>query len=434
MATKNAPGVRLPLEFMVAGIFGFLALQALLLLHGGEIFRGAYLQPGVVATVHLATLGWGTMVVLGAYYQLVPVLLQVDLHSERLGHAAFWSYLTGSILLIGGFWAWAPPAMAGGGLLILAALLLFTVNMALTLRRIPRRNLQSVAMTTALCLLVLTVAIGLVMVFNFIYGFLPSPATNYLGLHLIAGIGGWFTLTIIAVGYRLIPMFTLSHGYPENWQRPVAFLTTAGITTSATAVIFGTTGFRLLAAALPLAAGLLLFAADLVRIIKHRRRRRLELVTQFTVASASAMVLAVVLAAILLIAPEVFPASPAAAATAAAYLFVMGWVSLIIIGQLYKVVPFLIWLHRYADRAGKESVPLVSDLYSPELGKWSLRLILAGIFGTPLAVVAGLPELAMATQALALAGTILFTSAMIQVLLGLRQIPRNQRQLAGQPS
>lgn len=426
LATKNAPNVRLPLEFMVTGIAGYLVLQAVLLPQAGQIFGGQYLQPGVVATVHLATLGWASMVMLGAYHQLVPVLLQVDIHSERLGHAAFWLYLPGTALLILGFWKWFLPAIILGGSLVFAGIVLFLANMALTLRRVRHWNLQAKLLAVALAFLLNTAFLGLTLALNFRFGFISRSVIGHMAFHFIGGIGGWFTLTIIAVGYRLIPMFTLAHGYPEGWQRPVAWLAALGTAGTALAAGYGRHGGVLLLAAVPVAAGLALFAFDVLRIVRHRRRRSLDLVTRYMTASLVAMVLAAMVAGALVIRPAAFPVPPSVAATASMYLFLMGWVSLIIVGHLYKIVPFLIWLHRYAHRAGREAVPLVGDLYSRRVGDWSFRLITTGTFGTAGGVLAGWPGLAQAAQGVALAGTALFGWAMLQVLLGLRHVPRRR--------
>jgi hypothetical protein len=36
----------------------------------------------------------------------------------------------------------------------------------------------------------------------------------------------------------------------------------------------------------------------------------------------------------------------------------------VFIGNSYKILPFLIWLHRYRPLAGREPVPLTRDIYS----------------------------------------------------------------------
>jgi hypothetical protein len=60
-------------------------------------------------------------------------------------------------------------------------------------------------------------------------------------------------------------------------------------------------------------------------------------------------------------------------------------VGFVLLGTLYHVVPFLVWVERYADRLGLERVPMVDDLYDDRLARGGLCLALAGL----LALLAG---------------------------------------------
>ena len=39
-----------------------------------------------------------------------------------------------------------------------------------------------------------------------------------------------------------------------------------------------------------------------------------------------------------------------------------GFVSMLIIGHLYKIVPFLVWYQRFAPLVGKQTVPMLADI------------------------------------------------------------------------
>lgn len=45
----------------------------------------------------------------------------------------------------------------------------------------------------------------------------------------------------------------------------------------------------------------------------------------------------------------------------------IGFVSLMIIGQTYKTLPFIVWLHKFGALAGKEKTPLPKDLYNESI-------------------------------------------------------------------
>ena len=49
--------------------------------------------------------------------------------------------------------------------------------------------------------------------------------------------------------------------------------------------------------------------------------------------------------------------------------------------MMYKVVPFLVWFHKYSDKVGKEKVPLLKDMFSERIGSIQFWLINIGVPG-----------------------------------------------------
>jgi hypothetical protein len=47
----------------------------------------------------------------------------------------------------------------------------------------------------------------------------------------------------------------------------------------------------------------------------------------------------------------------------------MGFISALILGQTFKTLPFIIWMHKYQHLVGKQPVPQPKDLYSDGLVK-----------------------------------------------------------------
>lgn len=44
------------------------------------------------------------------------------------------------------------------------------------------------------------------------------------------------------------------------------------------------------------------------------------------------------------------------------FLFFMGFLGFIITAHLYKIVPFLVWFHRFSILVGKQKVPMMADM------------------------------------------------------------------------
>src|SRR5690606_30007417 len=71
----KAPHPIAVLPFYGTGAVCFAALALLLFLASGELM-GHHFSPHLLAIVHTAALGWGTMVIFGAAYQLLPVVCE----------------------------------------------------------------------------------------------------------------------------------------------------------------------------------------------------------------------------------------------------------------------------------------------------------------------------------------------------------------------
>ncbi|HEU5089900.1 MAG TPA: hypothetical protein VFT99_20740, partial [Roseiflexaceae bacterium] len=93
-----------------------------------------------------------------------------------------------------------------------------------------------------------------------------------------------------------------------------------------------------------------------------------------------------------------------------------GWIGLAIIGMLHKIVPFLLWTHRYGARAGAERVPLVREMLDERRAEATYWLLNAGMPVVALGILAGLPWLAVAGSATIAVAALIFAANMLAVL------------------
>jgi hypothetical protein len=188
----------------------FVAMAVMLLLASEEL-QGHYFHPKLLAITHTAALGWGTLIIFGACYQLLPVILETALYSHKLCWISLSLFFTGLLLLVYAFWQFDPGLyMQMGSLLLLAGISLFGANAFLTAKAVTKQNIYHDFIITACIWLVATAVLGVLMVFNFRYPFLPQDHLQFLKLHAHMGIGGWFLLLIVGVSAKLIPMFLVS--------------------------------------------------------------------------------------------------------------------------------------------------------------------------------------------------------------------------------
>ena len=116
-----------------------------------------------------------------------------------------------------------------------------------------------------------------------------------------------------------------------------------------------------------LAYGLALY--DAYRILKNRMKRALDIGVRHYLAGLFFLGLALL----------ALPFHP----EAAALWFALGFVGLVVTGMLYKILPFLVWTHRYAKRAGKEKVPLLKEMLPEGAGYLAGGLLAFGALLSP---------------------------------------------------
>ena len=95
----------------------------------------------------------------------------------------------------------------------------------------------------------------------------------------------------------------------------------------------------------------------------------------------------------------------------------LGGLTLYVIGQFYKIVPFLAWMARFRNEMGKKRVPTVAQLYSPLVAHIDLALFAAGSLGMAMGVITGISLLTRLAAMLVAFGVALFVSQIARVAL-----------------
>jgi hypothetical protein len=411
--TAGAPPFRLPGEHFAAGISFLLAGAVGLVLAAPQLAAGVHLAPRVVAVTHLFTLGWITTSIMGALYQFLPVALGQPIRSVRVAHASFALYVPGLAAFVAGLVAGAHAWLLTGAAAFGTGVLLFAGNLGVTLKRSARRDVTWWALLWADVFLVVTLVLGLALAGNLRWGYLGTGRYNALGTHLHVALAGWVLLVMIGVGHRLLPMFLLSHGADERWaKRAVAAIATgAGMLSLLHHLppLFS----RWLPATL-IAAGLASFLVQARQFYVHRHRRVLD--PGMRLAAGGLALLGIGLA---FAGPVLLLGAAPRLATAYVTVVILG-ISAFVAAHYYKIVPFLVWFHRYGPLAGKRPVPRVAELYDARAAHAAAALLLAGA----LVLTAGV---ALGAGLAARAGALLFLGGVLveamQMLLLARKRP-----------
>jgi hypothetical protein len=389
---EQAPPIAVPFRFFLTAPVFLLAAAAVLAWAGPDAlaWRGS---PAALAATHFVTLGFMTMVMVGAMLQMLPVLAGAPVPHVRPAAALVHAGLALGTAALGlGFLLGQPVLMKSAAWLLGAAFAVFVTAAAAALGRAAVRNATVRGAVVAVAALVVTVALGLVLAATYGWG-IPLANLALRALHPAWGLLGWTGLLVAAVAFQVVPMFQMTPQYPARmtrWFTPAAF---AVLIVWSLAAWYASGSTTHLALGVALAAGYALFAVATL-VLQHRRRRRLPDATtafwQFGMACALA---ACGGWAARLVVPDALPSADVAIGVLA----LAGFAVSVIDGMLYKIVPFLAWFHLQAA-VGPKRAPHMKKILSdaPQRVHFGLHaaavaLLLAAVaWPEPLARLAGL--------------------------------------------
>jgi len=378
------PSATLPLRYLLAAALAF-ALAALGLPWLAGELAGHYYHPRVVALTHTVTLGWITLTIMGASYQLIPIVLERPVWSERLARWQFVVLVTGIVGMVGHFFIAEWSGLAWSAALVGLGAAAHVTNAALSVRGLRAWTFTARLVALALAGLALTTLFGLALAADRVVKFLPGSFFPTLHAHFHLALLGWVLPIVIGVAARVYPMFLLA---PEPRGRP-ARLQLWGLALGVPAVVAGLLGVPALvpAGALAVAAAVAGHLAWVVEMARGRRRPELDWGLRFALTGAAFLVPATLLglgfALGLLEGPRV--------GLAYAVFALGGWASLTIAGMMLKIVPFLVWYRVYAPLAGRAPVPTLAQLSWPAGERAAYALLTAGALALAVAGASGDP-------------------------------------------
>ena len=109
--------------------------------------------------------------------------------------------------------------------------------------------------------------------------------------------------------------------------------------------------------------------------------------------------------------------------TAYGLLAIAGWLVLLVVGVLYKILPFLAWLNLFGPRAAQAGAPAQADLTSTAMVRLSLALLAPGVWGLVGGTLLGSRAVVLAGASLYLAGVVVVLGQYVRILLLARPLP-----------
>jgi hypothetical protein len=408
-AARSGPSPLVPLAYLTCAAVAFVA-AALGIGWLASDLAGHYYHPRLLALTHTVTLGWITLAIMGASYQLIPIVLERPVWSERLARWQLGILAVAVLGMVAHFYLGTWPGLAASAGLLAVGIGLHLLNVGQSLRGFTRWTFTARMVMMGYSGLALTTLFGLALATHRLHPFLPGELFPTLHAHVHLALLGWITPMIFGVAARAYPMFFLAP-VPGRWSSRLQLW---GLMLGLPSVVLGLVGVSalLVPGALAVAAAALGHAWWVLAVARGRKRPGLDWGLRFTLTATvfilPAAILGVSLAADLLSGPRV--------ALAYAVIVLGGWVSLTIVGMMLKIVPFLVWYRAFAPRAGRERVPTLGALSWPWLEGTAYTLLTGGV--GLLAAVVSIGDVAAIRGAAAVValGALAFALVLVRIL------------------
>lgn len=364
-----------------------LLVSVCMLFFSAPAFTDHYFHPYTLSITHLMALGWGSMIILGASHQLVPVIADRKLYSAVLARISFYTAAIGIPLLVYGMCTFQMGVISKwGGRLVLTSVLIFAINLITTILKSKQENIYGLFIITATLWFLTTCIIGLALVYNFTYNLMPHDSLHYLPLHAHAGIIGWFLFMITGVGAKLIPMFLISKYENRKLLNLIFYLYNTGLLAFVFLFLFTSSVINWFIPLMLIVAGISLFGIFIYRSYKHRIRRKVDAQLKLAFLSVAGMVISAVLCGVILTIAYLSNIGFFHFALAYGFIIFFGWITLIILGMTFKTLPFIRWNAVYSNNPNLHKAPQPSALFHAGVFRWMYRIYLAGFLVSFIAI------------------------------------------------
>ncbi len=312
------------LFFVVGNVWVFLS---------APMFVQYFYDVRMVALAHTFTLGWVSLMIIGVLRQLAPFAFGLDMGRARWLGLALGLMLPGVIAMILGFALQTLPVAALGTAAIFLAVMLLVYSM---LRALAEKTLEVPHTYLRVSLLYFGAAALIGAWMGFAKGFdirLPAPFHRVLFVHIHLAGAGWAGLMIIAVMSRLFPQPHLRHPDQAKWRFRLFNLGLIGLCTG---LLAGGTWYAVFGAMLAVAS--VWYAAAFIPVLSEFRRPG-QPSMWFIMTAWTVFGLVAALGLWFNTGNRYVYGITLQLQFVYGFLYMFGWLSMMIFGMLYRIVP-----------------------------------------------------------------------------------------------
>jgi hypothetical protein len=324
----------------------------------------------IAGWVHLFLLGYVVMVILGAMGQLIPVLLEKPHSFVQFFAIIPFVFAIGIFLMSVGFFA-NIAFLSYGAIFVTIAFLIYLADILSTLRGVERRSLSISFIRLSHIFLIVALTLGVVTSLGLSHGIAIELHLLILP-HITLAVMGYIFATIVSVTIVLLPMFGLAHGFNLLATKWTFWLLTIGI-----AIIclfaFVKMPFATAIGLVTIIAACIMFLYQILIIYKKRVRKERDIWFKSLLVSFVSLLIALVVS----IAAQF--GNTNLFLKISGFVFFEGFLSFLISGHSYKIIPFLVWFQKYSPLVGKSKVPMLHEMVPKKTAEYQFWFSTTGL-------------------------------------------------------
>ncbi len=368
LSLDQAPPISVVFRFFFgASLFGMLAGVAILF-YQNTIFDASSVS--AITLTHILTLGVMASFMLGALFQMLPVIAGVVITAPT--QKSWWvqaPFVLGTIALLFAFSLpqyhplyWLASFLLGVSLLSIA------VIMIKNLANIAYHTPSSRGMMLALISFALLIILALYLTFSLSGLAEGGHYSEVKEAHYSFGLFGWIALLIISISFQVIEMFYVTPPYPK-WI-------TSYLTPGILLLLVAKALFLHLAPAAAHAVDILLalvyigFAALTLYRLTQRKRPLADATIWFWRMGMGSLILSMLFWLLSMVMPQ-------SEIKALSYIAFVSFGLSVVFAMFYKIVPFLTWFHLNAQ--GYFTAPMMHEVIHPKTAKKHFWIHLAAM-------------------------------------------------------
>ncbi len=332
LSLDQAPPFEAPIRFfLTAPIFAVLAGFSIFFSSGFADIN----SPESLAVLHFFTIGFMSMVMIGAMQQMLPVLVGVRFPNPLVFATVIHIFLTLATLMFWiGFYSNEGDYLLGASVFLIFGMGLFA---GVTLYKLFSASFKSesvVAMRLSLISLLMALMFGVYMLLGIGTASVGGEFEKVLKIHGVFAFFGWVGLLIIGVSYQVIPMFYVTPDFDKKAKKYLSYAVFGALFLFVIGEIFGFDWFLIVILGLFVYFGILSLL-----LIERRKRKIVDVTINYWRVSSISLIIGSILFAV-----NIFYHSYLLSWFVTVILG-YGFVISLINGMLYKIVPFLSWFH-----------------------------------------------------------------------------------------